>query len=329
MKRVVENLKQEPRLSYGYLAEEYDGIGKYVGVTLVRAGVSIVHRARVAAGDFGGARKIPAGSRVPVFSYHGQVEVLLGNHPGCCIDKFNRVATDGWSKGCLGEYDWPSEESWNPGKENFSIVDGVARAHPGSYTDAEGATNPVIGLPFKQVGWPIEILIEWFIASPVRSEDYFEWWMAIEQPGHEWYNQDHGGPLGTPYNYVQLQYFAQQAPSFPDGRDIASVITADTSIRPTSYDNANDRIDHIPLTWMNQYWRTRVEIDRTTARAKHWMKGTPEPDWQHWASPSAGFGDEGFGHILWWPVAHWDDPEVQYMGINNLTYVNGLRCGRR
>jgi hypothetical protein len=65
----------------GRLAEDYDGIGQYVMVSLSQSSVAAAFKARVAAGDFGGRRRIPMGTRVPVISIRGQLEVLLGNRP--------------------------------------------------------------------------------------------------------------------------------------------------------------------------------------------------------------------------------------------------------
>lgn len=67
----------------GRLAEDYDGIGQYVLVALAGSSTSSAYKARVAAGDFGGGRVIPRGSPVSVASHRGNLEVFLGNLPGC------------------------------------------------------------------------------------------------------------------------------------------------------------------------------------------------------------------------------------------------------
>lgn len=74
-------VKKPARIFMAYLAEEYDGIGQYVHVTMARSSTSVALLARVAAGDFNGQRTFPAGTRVPVVSIRGSLEVLLGNHP--------------------------------------------------------------------------------------------------------------------------------------------------------------------------------------------------------------------------------------------------------
>lgn len=81
--RVKELSRLPPKVSFGYLAEPYDGIGQYVMVTLAKSSTAAAFKARVAAGDFGGGRTFPAGTKVPVFSNRGQLEILLGNHPDC------------------------------------------------------------------------------------------------------------------------------------------------------------------------------------------------------------------------------------------------------
>jgi hypothetical protein len=82
------------RITRGYLAEDYDGIGQYVLVTLTHAGTSGALRARIASGDFGGGRRFPAGLPVTLHSYRGQLEVLdLGNFQAkpICDDFTTRV----------------------------------------------------------------------------------------------------------------------------------------------------------------------------------------------------------------------------------------------
>ena len=86
------------RLFRAYLAEEYDGIGQYVLVTLARSSTVAAIKARVAAGDFGGGRKFPAGTPVVIHSNRGLLEILsLGNLAGCVFETFDsRTETDGW-----------------------------------------------------------------------------------------------------------------------------------------------------------------------------------------------------------------------------------------
>lgn len=80
-----------PGLYRGKLAEDYDGIGQHVLVSLSSSSVGAAYRARVAAGDFGGNRQFPAGTPVTLHSYRGLVEVFLGNRPCGSTDKFGRI----------------------------------------------------------------------------------------------------------------------------------------------------------------------------------------------------------------------------------------------
>lgn len=60
----------------GRLAEDYDGIGQYVMVSLGGASVGAGFKARVAAGDFGTSQIIPAGTPVAMFIDRGQIEIM-------------------------------------------------------------------------------------------------------------------------------------------------------------------------------------------------------------------------------------------------------------
>jgi len=77
-RRIREISKQQnrPRAFRGRLAEEYDGIGQYVLVSLSQGSVSAAYKARVASGDFGTGQKIPLGMPVTIVSYHGQLEII-------------------------------------------------------------------------------------------------------------------------------------------------------------------------------------------------------------------------------------------------------------
>jgi hypothetical protein len=77
-RRVKELSRQEnrPRAFRGRLAEDYDGIGQYVLVSLSSGSVSSAYKARIASGDFGTNQRIPKGSLVTVISYHGQIEII-------------------------------------------------------------------------------------------------------------------------------------------------------------------------------------------------------------------------------------------------------------
>ena len=78
-KRLVNELQREaaPRTVYkAFLAEEYDGIGQYVLITLALSSTSAAYKARVASGDFGNSQRMPIGTPVSVFSYRGTIEII-------------------------------------------------------------------------------------------------------------------------------------------------------------------------------------------------------------------------------------------------------------
>lgn len=64
------------RINRAFLAEDYDGIGQYVKVTLSQNAVTNAFRARISSGDFGTGQIIPVGTPVAIFANHGQLEVL-------------------------------------------------------------------------------------------------------------------------------------------------------------------------------------------------------------------------------------------------------------
>lgn len=73
---VAETADQPRRVVRGRLAEEYDGIGQFVMVSLSNAAVGSAFKARVASGDFGTGQTMPAGTPVSLFCYRGQMEIL-------------------------------------------------------------------------------------------------------------------------------------------------------------------------------------------------------------------------------------------------------------
>jgi len=76
--RITELSKQanRSRAYRGRLAEEYDGIGQYVMISLSQNSVSAAFSARVASGDFGTGQKIPVGTPVTVILYRGKLEIV-------------------------------------------------------------------------------------------------------------------------------------------------------------------------------------------------------------------------------------------------------------
>lgn len=79
VRRRIRELGQEanrPRVYRGRLAEDYDGIGQYVLVSLAQGSVSAGYKAHIASGDFGTGQKIPAGTPVTVVSIRGRIEII-------------------------------------------------------------------------------------------------------------------------------------------------------------------------------------------------------------------------------------------------------------
>lgn len=65
-----------PRVNRGRLAEDYDGIGQYVLISLAQSSPSAALKARVASGDYGTGQQIPAGTEVTIISYRGHLEIV-------------------------------------------------------------------------------------------------------------------------------------------------------------------------------------------------------------------------------------------------------------
>lgn len=78
-RRKVEEISNEvnsERVHFGFLAEDYDGIGQYVLTTLSNSSTAAAYKARVASGDFGTEQVIPAGTPVTVLSVRGRLEIV-------------------------------------------------------------------------------------------------------------------------------------------------------------------------------------------------------------------------------------------------------------
>lgn len=120
---------REPGLFTAHLAEDYDGIGQYVLVALAGSSVGAAYKARVAAGDFGGSRTIPRGTPVVVHSFRGNMEVFLGNQPGC--------KCPGWFIDCFDGQDLhiPISDPIRP-IQLFPTKNWVLHSGPNGCTDA-------------------------------------------------------------------------------------------------------------------------------------------------------------------------------------------------
>lgn len=162
----IKNIVKYPRRIYtGYLAEEYDGMGQYVMVSLARSSTSVAMKARIAAGDFGGSRRFPAGTRVPVVSVRGQLEVLLGNHPSPAFcEEFNRSMDPGWGTGRFGT--WENIE----GNQSDFLVDGNYGVITTPATDNQYQRLPSAGK--FQINLPFELLIE---VEAVGNDPFVGW----------------------------------------------------------------------------------------------------------------------------------------------------------
>lgn len=73
---IKRTTKRPAILARGKLAEDYDGIGQYVMVSLSGAAAGSAFKARIASGDFGTDQVIPAGTLVSMFIYRGQIEIM-------------------------------------------------------------------------------------------------------------------------------------------------------------------------------------------------------------------------------------------------------------
>lgn len=74
--RELSKVENRPRAQHGRLAENYDGIGQYILVSLSLGSSSASYRARIASADFGTGQMIPIGTPVTVVSYRGKLEIL-------------------------------------------------------------------------------------------------------------------------------------------------------------------------------------------------------------------------------------------------------------
>lgn len=179
-RRAVTNLSRRPgRFFRAFLAEDYDGIGQYISVTLSKGSTAAALKGRIASGDFGGRRAFPVGTPVSVLSYKGTLEVFLGNLPGAC-DLFNGATEQfqgGWNISRYGERIWlrdselveltptvgPDYETW--------VEDGEAlmRYPQGFFSE----NNPVMGLRFPDgLEYPMEVTFEYYITGSPFGNDY-------------------------------------------------------------------------------------------------------------------------------------------------------------
>lgn len=197
--RIAKEKGRKPQGIYrGRLAEPYDGIGQYVSVALAGSSVGSAYKARVAAGDFGGGRTFPKGTPVTVFSFRGNLEVMLGNIPstGCpCGDPFSRVEAVGLGTGPLGTYEMP----W--GSEDF-------------YVDGESAwfREAVSGVPYAYLRpsqaptLPLEVLFKMKMHSNLSP---FTGWSGIGNATYndfEFFAQLPSNPSSPNYDVISFYW---------------------------------------------------------------------------------------------------------------------------
>lgn len=228
-------------VSMGRLAEDYDGISQYALVSLARSSVAAAYKVRVAAGDFGGGRRIPMGTPVVVTSVRGQLEVLLGNQPFGCVDPFNRVDSAGWGRGPLGP--WTASDETNMSvAASRGIVD-----HDSSYASIVREPETL----------PYELLYKF----RVDTESNVAW--VVDFIANE-------GDQILDSEFVQASI--QNSLSF--GTVVLLADTRDTD--PGQQDVANDD-SGIPDPPSNVELQCRVLIDEYGAYARWWEHGTQEP----------------------------------------------------
>lgn len=268
----IRGLEIPRRLFKAYLAEDYDGIGQYVLTTMARTSTSAAVRARIAAGDFGGGRKFPAGTPVVVFSNRGQLEILgLGNQPALCTEDFRGgfagelPSLDGWrfENGLPGN-DWYREGD----SEYFSVVGGQLVIASGAYSPSTGVdTDPWIWMFPKgdptTYKFPAEYLIRFkveFTGVPDTQYPQIDFYLGdVEKVGT-------AGSLGDVF-FATLEG-PISAPNFRLG-----------SFGMTDYSTS---IESNPGTSIWNNWallKWSVDPAASLAKAKLWVDGTAEPDW--------------------------------------------------
>lgn len=280
MKQVRDAVRVPPKVHMARLAEDYDGIGQYVLVSLSEGSVSSAYMARVAAGDFGGGRRIPAGTRVPVINHRGKIEVLLGNQPRViqCAENFKRSVVGGWGNAEFPSLDgWrytngvPGDDWYRPGNpEYFSVSGGLGIIDTNAPT-AEVGNDPASwffpkGDP-ETFQFPAEFLIKFFPEVPA---DFSNKGMQVDF----YLGDSHGvGSIGSVGDTIFWTLYHTNFPSSVTGFyvDYFGSWQADTFIELESA-ALND-------LW-NNWLLVRFRVEPTGVMAKIWKETDPEPnDW--------------------------------------------------
>lgn len=286
----IKNIVKFPRRIFtGYLAEEYDGIGQYVKVTLARSSTSVAMKARIAAGDFAGGRRFPAGTRVPVVSIRGHLEVLLGNLPqpvviSGCLETFSRVVADGW-----GNSEWPHGNPWVIGGGDQVSVDGSIAHYDGIQSFEASIDQPT----HDTFEFLTRVKINSNIGGAFEGGNWVEFY-------HEHNNINKWTDVGL---YPQFTV---------DSWRLRMWLDSDTG-------GAGSDIDIGAFqdgAWINLRYRG----EPNNLMAKAWYDGQAEPDWQATVNWTAGLTQK------MWVFAD-NDFEEQSIEIDSIDIVTGCVSG--
>lgn len=295
---IREALKRPSRIFTGYLAEEYDGIGQYVKVTLARSSTSVAMKSRVAAGDFGGGRKFPAGTRVPVISIRGALEVLLGNHPCVTIETFTRTTdANTWGTSEILGLPWYGPSDYG---DSSSLPIAVY------VTGSEGHTNgfqfiwlPIGGL----VTSPLEVLMKVRHDTSNgggRMDHYFEY-APDPDPSSE------AGHINIEHVNLEVHHFG-----FP-----SLIVMADGQSLTHEWESEIG-----DLTGGAPFW-IRWRLTTTGVHARIWFDGDPEPSF--WQTEITGINLTTFmGRINIFGLG---DGVANGFGLyDSIEFTEGLKC---
>jgi len=279
----------------GKLAEDYDGIGQHVMVSLSAASAGSAFKSRIASGDYGGGRTFPAGTLVRVFSYRGQLETFLGNLGGC-EENFNRqenatlitglppFGPSGlWTVDASFTSDWGS--NWfaarysNVSRQNSIYIDGDSLVMDVKFVSTPEAERLLWSQSEEPLNYPIEILYSFIHLQapwppPSGSLEDPDFTVAMSSLGD--------APIHNFANYTNLLY-SRTAPTTPE----LITIRGGTG-SGTEFDSNSDVV--IPLELNKQIlWKVRYTDPDSSedgglwgVKAKAWNEDQSEPDWQSW-----------------------------------------------
>jgi len=296
-RRVRELSRRPSRIFRAYLAEDYDGIGQYISITLSQGSSSKALKGRIASGDFGGSRIFPEGTPVVVASYRGQLEVFLGNQDCGITDLFNRDETNSWGISDAGvEYGY------------------VSFGGPLNFSGYVNGTAGVLGSGFSQFGIPFLRFVK---DLPVDMQ-------FVVSGGATMILGTSSNPLDSPYDSDPYTSFTLWDPD-----EVSFQVHSSTgwSANPSAfhYDYMWPGFD-VPLYEVfpsaEPTMRIRWQTELDTSRIKLWKDGTDEPD-DWFIEQAVGTGDFTGLNTLWFDM-HSGQPAVQYaqldiIGVNRCT----------